>query len=51
MEGHFHSNLDMFVIIGVIAMVFRALWIAGSAWLVHQGGALEHIGSAMGALA
>jgi hypothetical protein len=50
-DGHFHSNLDMFVIIGFSAMVFRALWVLLASWLVQQGGGLEHIGSAMGALA
>lgn len=51
MQGHFHSNLDMFLIIGFSAMVFKSLWVILSAFLVQQGGFFEHMGSAMGALA
>ena len=51
MPGHFHSSLDMFVIVGLSALLFRALWTMVAGWLVQQGGAAEHLGSAMGALA
>jgi hypothetical protein len=50
-EGHFHSSLDSFVIIGLSAMIFKAFWVLVASWMVRQGGMLEHLGSAMGALA